>query len=77
MANTAFGTNDAQTVSYWSTMTMREALKRTTIWKLKGKTKESFIVQLSDLEKSNGDTIKFDLLMNMTGNGITGDYAYC
>ena len=28
MAVTAFGTNDAQAVKLWSTVTMREALKR-------------------------------------------------
>lgn len=73
MAVTAFGTNDAQTVKIWSTLTMREALKATLFNKFLGSGKESIIQRLTDLEKSAGDNIKFDLLMQMTGAGVTGD----
>jgi len=73
MAVTAFGTNDAQTVKLWSSLTMREALKATTFDKLMGTAKNSIIQKLSDLEKSAGDQIKYDLLMQMTGAGVTGD----
>jgi N4-gp56 family major capsid protein len=73
MAVTAFGTNDAQTVKHWSSLTMREALKATLFSRFLGSDKRSIIQRLTDLEKSAGDQIKYDLLMQMTGNGVTGD----
>jgi N4-gp56 family major capsid protein len=73
MAVTAFGTNDAQTVKIWSTLTLREALKGTMFEKLMGSSKTSIIQRLVELEKSAGDQIKYDLLMQMTGAGVTGD----
>jgi N4-gp56 family major capsid protein len=73
MAVTAFGTNDAQTVKLWSTLTLREALKPTLMNTLMGSGKTSVIQRLQDLEKTAGDSIKFDLLMQMTGSGVTGD----
>jgi N4-gp56 family major capsid protein len=73
MAITAFGTNDAQTVKIWSTLTMREALKATLFRKFLGTGKKAIIQRLTELEKSAGDTIKYDLLMQMTGSGVSGD----
>jgi N4-gp56 family major capsid protein len=73
MAITAFGTNDAQTVKLWSTLTFREALKSTLFHKFLGKGKKSIIQRLTDLEKTAGDQIKFDLLMQMGASGVTGD----
>jgi len=65
MATTDFGTNSAQNVNIWSKLTMREALKATLIKKFLGKDKRSIIQRIKDLEKSAGDTIKFDLLMQI------------
>jgi len=73
MAITAFGTNDAQTVKIWSALTMREALKGTMFEKLMGSGKGAIIQRLDELQKSAGDQIKYDLLMQMTGAGVTGD----
>lgn len=73
MAVTAFGTNDAQTVKIWSSLTLREALKATMTDKLMGTSKSSVIQRMVELEKSAGDQIKYDLLMQMTGAGVTGD----
>jgi N4-gp56 family major capsid protein len=73
MAVTAFGTNDAQTVKIWSSLTLREALKATLAEKFLGTSKTSIIQRLVELEKSAGDQIKYDLLMQMTGAGVTGD----
>ena len=73
MAITAFGTNDAQTVKIWSTLTMREALKQTLFKKFLGKDKKSIIQRITDLEKQAGDNIAFDLLMQMGAAGVTGD----
>ena len=65
MALTSFGTNDSQTVKIWSTLTLREALKATLFKKFLGSSKRSIIQRLTDLEKSAGDQIKYDLLMQM------------
>jgi N4-gp56 family major capsid protein len=73
MAVTAFGTNDAQTVKLWSTVTMREALKATMAKKLMGTSKRAIIQRMTELEKGAGDQIKYDLLMQMTGAGVSGD----
>jgi hypothetical protein len=77
MAITAFGTNDSQTVKIWSALTMREALKGTMFEKLMGSGKGAIIQRLDELQKSAGDQIKYDLLMQMTGAGVTGDYQFC
>lgn len=76
MAITAFGTNDPQTVKIWSALTMRDALKATLFNKFLGSGKGAIIQRLVELEKTAGDTIKYDLLMQMSGAGITGDYLY-
>ena len=73
MAITAFGTNDAQTVKIWSSLTMREVLKATLMNKFLGTGKGAIIQRLTELEKGAGDNIKYDLLMQMTGDGVTGD----
>lgn len=73
MAVTAFGTNDAQTVKIWSMLTMREALKATLFKRFLGKGKRAIIQRITELEKSAGDQIKYDLLMQATGAGVTGD----
>jgi len=73
MAVTEFGTNDAQSVSIWSKMTMREALKATKFRKYMGTSKKAIIQRLTELEKNAGDTIKYDLLMQMTSAGVSGD----
>jgi len=73
MAITAFGTNDAQTVKIWSALTFREALKQTLFYKFLGTGKKSIIQRLTDLESSAGDQIKYDLLMQMGNDGVTGD----
>jgi len=73
MAYTEFGTNDSQTVKIWSTLTMRDALKSTLFKKFLGNDKKSIIQRLTDLERQNGDVIKYDLLMQMDKDGVTGD----
>ena len=73
MAVTAFGTNSAQSVTIWSKKLMREALKKTFIKQFMGTGKKSVIQRLDELEKNAGDTIKYDLLMQATGAGVTGD----
>ncbi|ACL06234.1 conserved hypothetical protein [Desulfatibacillum aliphaticivorans] len=71
--NTEFGVNSPQAVKYWSDLTMREALKHTMLMRFVGKSKRSVIQKIDDLESSAGDTIKYDLLLQATGAGVTGD----
>lgn len=73
MAYTSFGTNDSQTVKIWSKLTFREALKGTMFSRLMGTDKSAVIQKLTELEKSAGDQIKYDLLMQMSNAGVTGD----
>ena len=65
MSITAFGTNDAQTVKLWSALCMRDMLKSTFVYKFLGTGNSAILQRLSDLEKTAGDTIKYDLLMQM------------
>jgi hypothetical protein len=62
---TAFGTNDSQTIKLWSALTMRDMLKSTLIYKFLGSGKSAILQRLTDLEKTAGDNIKYDLLMQM------------
>ncbi|MEA3427702.1 MAG: N4-gp56 family major capsid protein [Thermodesulfobacteriota bacterium] len=71
--NTDFGTNSAQNVNIWSKLTFREVLKATNFRKYLGKSKRSIIQRVLDLEKTAGDTMKYDLLMQMVGAGVKGD----
>lgn len=65
--------NDAQTVKIWSTLTLREALKATLFSKFIGSSKSSILQRLTELERGAGDQIKYDLLMQMGNDGVTGD----
>lgn len=73
MAITAFATGSNQTVNIWSSLTFREALKATMFRKFIGSGKTAIIQQLTELEKSAGDLIKYDLLMQMGNAGVSGD----
>ena len=65
MAITAFGSTDAQAVKIWAKLTLREALKATLFNKFLGTKKTAIIQRLVELEKSAGDQIKYDLLMQI------------
>jgi N4-gp56 family major capsid protein len=77
MAMTEFGTSDAQAVKLYAKMTFREALKGTLVDKLlvnpkNPASKNNIIQRFTDLEKDAGDTIKYDLLMQTGGAGVSG-----
>jgi N4-gp56 family major capsid protein len=72
MADTVFGNSDVQNVINWSKLTFREALKRTRILKYIGDNKRSIIQRLKELDKGNGDTIRYDLLVQMASDGVSG-----
>lgn len=74
MAITTFGTNDSQTVKIWSKKAMKEALAQTLFFKkFLGTDKDSIIVWQKELEKNSGDTVKYDLLIELEGEGTSGD----
>ena len=75
MADTEFASGSAQAVKIYSPLTFTEALKKTYIQKFLGKKgdKNAIIVRLDDLEKAAGELIYYDLLMQSTGAGVTGD----
>ena len=73
MAKTAFSTGHASTVTLWSAALFLEAQKQTYFKKFSGPSPNDAIQTKTDLSKEAGDTIKFDLLMNLTGEGVTGD----
>lgn len=73
MAVTEFGHSSAQTVNIWSKMLMREAIFKTYFRRFMGKGKDAIIQLLTDLEKVRGDAIKYDLLVQMSQYGVTGD----
>jgi len=73
MAVTQFLTGHASTVTIWSALLMRQAQKQTFFQKFVGTGDDAMIQTKTELEKEPGDTIKFDLLMDLTGSGVTGD----
>lgn len=83
MAATEFATGSSQNVLNWSAKTFRESLKSTHLFrrlagfgkKYNGMPtgKRAVIEVFHELEKGNGDTVKYDLLMQMTNDPVTGD----
>jgi len=71
---TEFGTASSQTVKLWSKKTWYEAQKGAMFFnKFLGTTEDSILYWAKDLEKTAGDNIVYDLLVEMTGSGVSGD----
>ena len=73
MAMTEFATGSSQTVNLWSKLTMRDIMKKAYFSKFLGTSTSSILQKITDLEKNAGDTVKFDLLMQMSDAPTTGD----
>ena len=74
MATTPFLHAAAQTVQIWSALLMKQAKKQTYFGRFMGASEDSMIQKIVDLEKGEkGDTIRYDLLMNLVGEGVEGD----
>ena len=74
MAETAFATGSDQTVKLWSKKTWYEAQKGALFFnKFLGTTEDSILYMQKDLEKTAGDNIVYDLLIEMEGEGVSGD----
>ncbi len=73
MAYNDFGTNDPQTVKLWGKRMMKQALGQTLFFKkFLGTGDNALIYWAKDLEKNKGDEIRYDLLLELTGDGATG-----
>jgi N4-gp56 family major capsid protein len=73
MADLAFGTNDSQTVKIWGKKLMKQALGQTLLFKKFLGTKDNAVLYWAkDLEKNHGDQIRYDLLLELSGDGVTG-----
>lgn len=73
MAYTEFGTSDAQTVKRWSDSAWRETFGKMQIRGVIGRSPDSIIQLVTDLERDAGDQVKYDLLVQDRGSGVDGD----
>jgi N4-gp56 family major capsid protein len=74
MSTTTFGRTSSQTVKLWSKKTFYEAQKGALFFdKFLGTEEDSILYWAKDLEKNAGDNIVYDLLVEMEGQGVTGD----
>lgn len=71
MAKTAFATNNALTKKLWVESLYRDIAKVSYFDKMSSEGQDSIIQIKRDLQKSQGDTMTFGLIMELTGNGVT------
>jgi N4-gp56 family major capsid protein len=71
MAIGRYGVNDTAAVKLWGKDTAVEALKKTDIAPLIGRSPQSVIHLKDETKKSKGDSVKFWLEMQLTGEGVT------
>lgn len=73
MATSSWGVNSPSAVKLWSRKLFREALKQTTMAKYMGEGSDNMIQVLNDTKKGPGDSIRYQLRMQLSGNGVLGD----
>jgi N4-gp56 family major capsid protein len=73
MAATTYGTNAPNVVKLFSRKLFREALKQTTFAPYMGESSDSMIQVLNDTRKGPGDQITYQLRMQLSGAGVSGD----
>lgn len=73
MAYTEFATGSPFAVKRWSDGLMRETLGRLSVKSLIGKSAESCIQIVGDLDKNPGDVVYFDLQAQDRSSGVNGD----
>ena len=71
MANLNFAVNDPLAVKLWSKETERDTLQRLWFWDLVGDSSDSIVSMRDDLQKSQGDYVRFPLLGLLSGRGKT------
>ena len=74
MASTTYSTVSAQVPQLWSDRLIAQAENKTFWKKFEGPEGSSMpIIRKDDLTKAPGDTIKMDMVLALTGAGVTGD----
>ena len=78
MADWSYGVNDAATIKLYSHKLFAQTIQSTAAWKLcqisTSKDSPDNIVQiLDDTQKTEGDTIKYDLIAKLQAPGVIGD----
>lgn len=72
MAATAYPVNHPNAVKHWSAEVFKEALKRTYGMRFMGMGSNN-VVQLRNEMKSEGDRVRVNLRMQLSGAGVSGD----
>jgi len=72
MAETRFLTNDAQTRKKWAKDLFRVTLKDIEFNDLIGSGSESIVQMRTELGKGEGDVVKMDIRLPLTGEGVVG-----
>lgn len=73
MAATTYGTNAPNVVKLFSRKLFREALKKCTFAPYMGESSDAMIQVLTDTRKGPGDKITYQLRMQLSGAGVSGD----
>ena len=73
MADTIIGDTSPQAVKRWSDELMRETFGKMAIRGLIGRSNDSPIKLLTDLDKDPGDNVKYDLRKQDRSTGVSGD----
>jgi N4-gp56 family major capsid protein len=73
MAATEFGSNSPQAVKRWSDMLMRETFGKMSMTTLISRGENACIQLKTELSKSAGDEIRYDLLAQDRSAGVNGD----
>jgi N4-gp56 family major capsid protein len=73
VAATDYPLNHPLAVKRWAQGLMKEALKRTHALQFMGKSSDSLVQIKTELNKAEGDRIRFGLRQQLTGGGIQGD----
>src|ERR1700759_1580462 len=73
MAATDYPVNHPLAVKRWAQGLMKEALKRTYALQFMGKSPDNLIQIKTELNKAEGDRIRFGLRNQLQGGGVQGD----
>lgn len=73
MAATQFSPTDAQSRKVWSDTTWADMIHKTEISRFMGTGEDAIIRRLTDLEQGRGDTIYFDIRLQLDDYGVVGE----
>lgn len=75
MAKTAFATSDAQVKKLWEEKLYRDAKKESYFSRFMGTGEDSIVQENTILTKSQGDQVYFNIVMRLSGTGVTSGQA--